>query len=56
MATPTVRYIAEILCRKLDSGPMFASRLRNSEGPYFRGSFSIGTTIMRLGPTKVSVL
>ena len=46
MATPTVRYIAEILCRKLDLGPTFASGLRNSEGPYFRGLFSIGTTIM----------
>ena len=54
-------YISRILALFMryiyDSGPTFASGLRNSEGPVIsRGSFSIGTTIMRLGPTKRIVL
>ena len=57
MAIPTVHYIAEILCRKLDSRPTSASGLRNSEGPYFRGSFSIGTPSLSLSfPPSLSLL
>ena len=53
-ATPTVHHIVETLYRKLDLGPMFTSGLWNSEGLYFRGLFSIGTTINAFG-TKKSV-